>query len=95
LHEIGAAQRKIIAARDAGGTTFHFVKDGADRAIESATASANGKDNCVGGGVATVQPYLRAGLIDELNLAIAPALLGWERVACERATHVVLERHAK
>ena len=59
-----------------GGTTFHFITDGIYRALERATAAANGKDVCVGGGVATVQQYLRAGLVDELNLAICPALLG-------------------
>lgn len=59
-----------------GGTTFHFVTGGIHRALEAATAAANGKDVCVGGGVATVQQYLRAGLIDELSLAICPVLLG-------------------
>lgn len=58
-----------------GGTTFRFVTDGIHRALERATAAANGKDVCIGG-VATVQQYLRAGLIDELNLAICPVLLG-------------------
>ena len=59
-----------------GGTTFHFMTDGIHRALERATAAANGKDVCIGGGVATVQHYLRAGVIDELNLAISPVLLG-------------------
>jgi dihydrofolate reductase len=59
-----------------GGTTFHFVTDGIHRALERARAAADGKDVCVGGGVATVQEYLRAGLIDEVNLAVAPVLLG-------------------
>ena len=59
-----------------GGTTFHFTTDGIHRALERATAAADGKDVCIGGGVATVQQYLRAGLIDELNLAIPPVLLG-------------------
>jgi dihydrofolate reductase len=94
-----------------GGTTFHFVTDGIHRALERATAAANGKDVFIGG-IATVQQYLRAGLIDELNLAICPVLLGsgerflgdidlvklgytcTEHVAGERATHVVLGRHA-
>jgi dihydrofolate reductase len=58
------------------GTTFHFATDGIHGALERATAAANGKDICIGGGVATIQQYLRAGLIDELNLAIAPVLLG-------------------
>jgi dihydrofolate reductase len=62
--------------RMAGGTTFHFVTDGIHAALERATAAAEGRDVQLGGGVATVQQYLRAGLIDELHFAIAPVLLG-------------------
>jgi dihydrofolate reductase len=64
------------ALRMAGGTTFHFVTDGAAAALERAKAAARGKDVRVGGGVAVVREYLRAGLIDEMHLAIAPVLLG-------------------
>src|SRR5689334_23068817 len=60
----------------AGGTTFHFVTDGIHAALERARDAAAGKDVRVGGGSATIQQYLRAGLIDELHLAIAPVLLG-------------------
>jgi dihydrofolate reductase len=60
----------------AGGTTFHFVTDGIRAALERATEAANGKDIRVGGGVATIQQYLRARLIDEMHLAFAPVLLG-------------------
>jgi dihydrofolate reductase len=59
-----------------GGTTFHFVTEGIDRALERATAAANGKDVRIGGGVATIQQYLRSGRIDELHIAISPLLLG-------------------
>ncbi|MGH8219753.1 MAG: dihydrofolate reductase family protein [Steroidobacteraceae bacterium] len=59
-----------------GGTTFHFVTDGIHAALARATEAAAGKDVRIGGGVATVQQYLRAGLIDELHLAISPMLLG-------------------
>jgi len=59
-----------------GGTTFHFVTDGIEAALKRATAAAEGKDVRLGGGVATIRQYLRAGLVDELHLAIAPALLG-------------------
>lgn len=59
-----------------GGTTFHFVTDGIHTALERAKAAAAGKDVRVGGGAATVRQYLSAGLLDELHLAIAPALLG-------------------
>lgn len=60
----------------AGGTTFHFVTDGIHAALEQASAAANGKDIRIGGGVATIQQFLRAGLIDHLHLVISPILLG-------------------
>ncbi|HXW63790.1 MAG TPA: dihydrofolate reductase family protein [Burkholderiaceae bacterium] len=67
------ARESIVMA---GGTTFHFVTDGIDVALQRATDAANGKDIRLGGGVATVRQYLRAGLIDEMHLAISPVLLG-------------------
>jgi dihydrofolate reductase len=60
----------------AGGTTFHFVTGGIHAAAELASAAANGKNIRIGGGVATIQQFLRAGLIDQLHLAISPILLG-------------------
>jgi dihydrofolate reductase len=59
-----------------GGTTFHFVDDTIEAVLDTAFAAAEGDDVRLGGGVATVQQYLRAGLIDELHLAIVPTLLG-------------------
>lgn len=59
-----------------GGTTFHFVTEGIESALERAFAAAEGKDVRLGGGAATIQQYLRAGLIDELHLVIVPTLLG-------------------
>jgi len=59
-----------------GGTTFHFATQGIDDTLEQAFAAANGKDVRLGGGVATIQQYLRAGLVDEMHLAIVPVLLG-------------------
>jgi len=59
-----------------GGTTFHFVTDGIVSALERAVDAANGLDVRLGGGVATIRQYLRAGLIDEMHIAIAPILLG-------------------
>ncbi len=59
-----------------GGTTFHFVTDGIQAALDRAQDAAGGRDVRIGGGVATVREYLRAGLIDELHLVIAPVLLG-------------------
>jgi dihydrofolate reductase len=59
-----------------GGTTFHFVDDGIEAALERALDAAGGNDVRIGGGAATVQQYLRAGLIDDLHLVIVPILLG-------------------
>jgi dihydrofolate reductase len=59
-----------------GGTQFHFVTGGIIAALEQARAAAGGKDVRLGGGVATIREYLRAGLIDELHLAVRPILLG-------------------
>jgi len=59
-----------------GGTTFHFVGDGIHAAYERAVEAANGMDVRLGGGVAALRQYLRAGLVDEMHLAIAPILLG-------------------
>lgn len=60
----------------AGGTTFHFVTDGIEAALDRALAAADGRDVRVGGGASTVRQYLRAGLLDELHVAVVPILLG-------------------
>ncbi|MBO9514516.1 MAG: dihydrofolate reductase family protein [Variovorax sp.] len=60
----------------AGGTTFHFVTDGIESALAQAKAAAGGRDVRLGGGVSTVRQYLRAGLVDDMHLAVGPALLG-------------------
>ena len=59
-----------------GGTTFHFVTVGIESALAQAKAAAGDRDVRLGGGVATIRQFLRAGLIDELHLAIRPILLG-------------------
>jgi dihydrofolate reductase len=59
-----------------GGTTFHFVTDGIEAALEQAYAAAGGQDVCLGGGVSTVRQYLAAGLVDELHIPVSPVLLG-------------------
>jgi dihydrofolate reductase len=59
-----------------GGTTFHFVTNGIHDALAGAREAAEGKDIRLGGGVATIRQYLRAGLVDEMHLAYAPVLLG-------------------
>ncbi|MGE4250875.1 MAG: dihydrofolate reductase family protein [Parvibaculaceae bacterium] len=60
----------------AGGTVFHFVTDGIESALRQARQAAQGKDVRLGGGVATVQDYLRARLVDDMHIAVAPMLLG-------------------
>jgi dihydrofolate reductase len=59
-----------------GGTTFHFVTEGIEAALDEARAAASGLDVKIGGGVATVRQYLRAGLIDDLHFALSPVVLG-------------------
>jgi dihydrofolate reductase len=59
-----------------GGTTFRFVTDGIESALEQARAAAGPDDVRLGGGAETVREYLRAGLVDELHLALVPILLG-------------------
>lgn len=59
-----------------GGTTFYFVTDGIESALEQAKAAAKGKDVRISGGAYTIKEYIQAGLIDEFTLHIAPMLLG-------------------
>jgi len=59
-----------------GSTTFYFITDGIHSALERATAPANGQDVRLGGGVTAIRQYLRAGLVDEMHLAIVPVLMG-------------------
>ncbi len=59
-----------------GQSTFTFVTDGIDAALEQARAAAGAKDVAIGGGASMIQQYLDAGLLDELNVTIAPILLG-------------------
>jgi dihydrofolate reductase len=60
----------------AGGTIFHFVTGGIEEALDRARQAAGGRDVRIGGGAATIRQYLEARLIDELQLVIAPVLLG-------------------
>ena len=59
-----------------GGTTFTFVTGGIEQALDLATRAAAGQDVALGGGAQTVQQYLAAGLLDELEINLAPVLLG-------------------
>jgi len=62
-----------------GGTTFNFVTEGIEAALRRAFEAAEGRDVRLGGGVATIQQYLRAGLVDEMHLAIVPIFAGKRR----------------
>ena len=59
-----------------GGTTFTFVTDGIESALAQAEAAAGGKDVALAGGADVAQQFLRAGLVDEMQLHVAPVLLG-------------------
>ena len=59
-----------------GGTTYHFVNDGIESAVQLARSAAEGRDVRIGGGGQTISQFLRAGLVDELHIAISPVILG-------------------
>ena len=59
-----------------GGTTFSFVTDGIETALQRAKESAGGQDVMLSGGAETINQYLAAGLLDELDLHVVPVLLG-------------------
>ncbi len=59
-----------------GGTIFHFINDGPERALELARESAGGRDVRIAGGAAVIQQYLALGVVDELEIALAPVLFG-------------------
>jgi dihydrofolate reductase len=59
-----------------GGTTFHFVTDGIESALDRARKAAHGRDVMLWGGAQVVNEYLAAGLLDELELHLVPVLLG-------------------
>ncbi len=59
-----------------GGTTFHFITEGPERALQLAKTAANEKDVRIGGGTSTIRQYISAAQVDELHLALSPVLLG-------------------
>ena len=59
-----------------GGTTFNFVTDGIQSALEQARRAAGGKDVLVAGGASVANQYLKAGLVDEMHINLVPILLG-------------------
>ncbi len=60
----------------AGGTTFHFVTEGIESALAQAVGAAGGHDVAIGGGAEAAQQYLRARLVDEMEIHVVPVLLG-------------------
>ena len=69
-----------------GGTTFTFVTDGIESALEQARAAAGDQDVAIAGGASAVQQYLAAGLLDELYLHIVPVILGAGRATARRTS---------
>ncbi len=59
-----------------GGTTFHFVTDGIDSALAQAGDAADEKDISLAGGASVTNQYLAAGLVDEIDISIAPVIMG-------------------
>ena len=77
-----------------GGTTFHFRNAAIEDVLAEATEAAGGRDVRVGGGIRTVRAFLRAGLVDDLHVMIAPILLGrgtrlWDDLRGLELTHKV------
>lgn len=59
-----------------GGTTFHFVNDGSEAALDQAREAAGDRDVRIAGGGATILEYVNAGLVDEFTIALSPVLFG-------------------
>lgn len=59
-----------------GGTTFHFVTDGIEAALERARGAAGDRNVHIAGGVSTLHQYLAAGLVDQLFLQVSPVIFG-------------------
>jgi dihydrofolate reductase len=75
-----------------GGTTFVFVTDGIESALEQAREAAGGRDVSLGGGADVARQYLAAGLLDELQLSVVPVLLGGGTRLFEDLSGVGLEQ---
>jgi dihydrofolate reductase len=76
-----------------GGTTFTFVTDGIESALDRARQAASGKDVALGGGADVARQYLEAGLVDEMQIHLVPVLLGGgERLLAGLSGHVRLEQ---
>ncbi|WP_199516092.1 dihydrofolate reductase family protein [Nucisporomicrobium flavum] len=83
-----------------GGTTFHFRNTAIQDVLTEATEAAGGLDVRVGGGVSTARDFLRAGLVDDLHVMIAPIVLGrgtrvWDGLHGLELTHRVTTETAE
>lgn len=75
-----------------GGTTFFFVTEGADRALSLARGAAADRDVVIAGGADVIQQYLRAGVVDEFTLSVAPLLLAGGTRLLEAMAGVEIEQ---
>ena len=75
-----------------GGTTFHFVTDGIETALEAAREAARDEDVLIAGGAQTAQQYLAAGLVDEFRISVAPIMLGSGERLLENVGDLQLEQ---
>ena len=75
-----------------GGTTFHFVTDGIESALDRAREAAGEKDVLIAGGASAIRQYLAAGLIDEIDLHLAPIVLGAGERLFEGVGELTLEQ---
>src|SRR5690349_16690001 len=83
-----------------GGTTFHFRDAAIEDVLAEATAAAGGSDVRVGGGIGTARDFLRAGLVDDLHVMVAPIVLGrgtpvWDDLGGLDLTHKVTSEVAE
>ena len=74
-----------------GGTTFHFVTDGIESALRQAQDAAGGQDVWLAGGASVCNQYLAAGLVDEIDVSIAPLILGGGERLFDGLDHGTLE----
>ncbi len=92
------APRPSISMR--GGTTFHFRDAAVEEVLAEASAAAGGRDVRVGGGISTAREFLRAGLVDQLHVMVAPIVLGrghrvWDDLRGLELTHTVTSEVAE
>lgn len=75
-----------------GGTSFNFVTDGVESALKQAKEAAGDRDISIGGGAKTIQQFMTAGLLDELQIHLVPILLGGGTRLLDNVAEVKLEK---